>query len=305
MSTQTSEFETPQIEGHLAGLHRLHSGKVRDIFAVDDHHMLLVATDRVSAFDVVLPQRLESKGKVLTSLSKFWFEKTSSLIRNHVIETDVSRMPPAVVAHSEILDGRTMLVHRAQPLQAEFIVRGYLAGSGWKDYQKTGTVSGHQLPEGLEESAKLPVPILTPSTKAPAGQHDEPITIPQLAHIVGQEVASRTGALALDLYNFASSYAEKRGIILADTKFEFGIYGGEVMLIDELFTPDSSRYWSVADYTPGKSQDSFDKQIIRDALLDMDWDKTPPGPVLPEEILSRAGSRYAEIHELITGEPAP
>ncbi len=297
----TTQMETPPLEEHLDGLHRLHRGKVRDIFAVDEHKMLLVATDRVSAFDVVLPQRLADKGKVLTSLSRFWFDQTRELVRNHVISTDVAEMPDAVRAHGELLAGRSMLVHKAVPVKAEFIVRGYLAGSGWKEYQRSGEICGHELPPGLRESEKLPEPILTPTTKAPAGEHDENITIPQLAHIVGVDVASKAGALSLALYNHASAYAEERGIILADTKYEFGVFEGKLMLIDELFTPDSSRYWSAADYAPGRSQDSFDKQIIRDALEATDWNKEAPGPVLPEGIIEKARGRYFEIHRLLTG----
>ncbi len=301
MTTETTDPAIPALEAHLDGLHRLHRGKVRDIFAVDEHRMLLVATDRVSAFDVILPQRLEGKGKVLTRLSNFWFEQTKDLVRNHVIETDVAKMPAAIAAHADLLGGRSTLVHRAAPLKAEFIVRGYLAGSGWKEYTKTGQICGHELPSGLKQSQQLPEPMLTPTTKAPQGQHDENITIPQLAHLVGVEVASATGALALDLYNYAASYAKERGIILADTKFEFGIFEGKVMLIDELFTPDSSRYWDVETYAIGRSQDSFDKQIIRDALEATDWDKTDPAPELADGILEKASARYTEIHQRITG----
>ena len=299
MTTETAP--TPPLEQHLKGLRRLHRGKVRDIFAVDDHHLLLVATDRVSAFDVVLPQRLADKGKVLTSLSRFWFSETKGLVDNHVVETDVTKMPGPIAAHAALLQGRSMLVKRAVPVKAEFIVRGYLAGSGWKEYRKSGEICGQVLPEGLKESQKLPEPILTPTTKAPAGQHDENITIPQLAHIVGVEVASQAGALALALYNHAHAYAEERGILLADTKYEFGIADGHLILIDELFTPDSSRYWSKEHYEIGRGQDSFDKQIIRDALEATDWDKTPPGPVLPEAIIEKARGRYFEIYQKLTG----
>jgi phosphoribosylaminoimidazole-succinocarboxamide synthase len=301
MTTQTQE---PPLEAHLDGLHRLHRGKVRDIFAVDDHRMLLVATDRVSAFDVVLPQRIADKGKVLTSLSRYWFGETGPLIRNHVIETDVDRMPAAIRRHADLLRGRSMLVHRAVPLKAEFIVRGYLAGSGWAEYQRSGTLCGHTLPEGLREADRLPEPLLTPTTKAPAGEHDENITISQLAHMVGAEIASKAGALALLLYNHAAAVAAERGILLADTKLEFGLLNGEVILIDEVFTPDSSRYWSAGDWEPGRGQDSWDKQIIRDALASTDWDKRPPAPVLPQAVIDRARERYLEIHRLLTGRGA-
>lgn len=302
MSTETES--TPPLEQHLEGLHRLHRGKVRDIFAVDRTQMLLVATDRVSAFDVVLPQRLEGKGKLLTELSKFWFEQTSQIIDNHVLETDVARMPEAIRKHAELLEGRSMLVRKATPLKAEFIVRGYLAGSGWKDYQATGAISGHELPAGLKECDKLPEPILTPSTKAPAGQHDANITVPQLAHLIGANLASQAGAIALALYDHAAAHCAARGILLADTKFEFGLIEDKLTLIDEVFTPDSSRYWSAADYEPGRSQDSFDKQIIRDALEATDWNKQAPGPELPDEVMAKALARYEQIHSLITGSPA-
>lgn len=298
MTTETTE---PALEAHLDGMHRLHRGKVRDIFAIDKSRMLLVATDRLSAFDVVLPQRLEGKGKILTSLSKFWFDLTADLVQNHVIETDVAKMPEAVQAHADLLAGRSMLVKRATPLKAEFIVRGYLAGSGWKEYQKTGAVCGHKLPEGLQESSRLPEPILTPSTKAPAGEHDENITIPQLAHIIGVDLASQAGALALALYECAATHARERGILLADTKFEFGLVQDQLTLIDEVFTPDSSRYWLEADYEPGRGQDSYDKQVVRDALLTTDWDKTPPAPMLPAEVLEKARDRYIDIERRLTG----
>ncbi len=298
MTTQTQE---QPLEAHLDGLHRLHRGKVRDIFAIDDHRMLLVATDRVSAFDVVLPQRLADKGKVLTSLAAFWFRETAALVPNHVIETDVQKMPELVRRHAALLAGRSTLVHKCVPIKAEFIVRGYLAGSGWDEYQRSGQICGHKLPAGLKEADRLPEPLLTPTTKAPAGQHDENITIPQLAHIVGTEVASKAGALSLALYNHAAAVAEERGIILADTKLEFGLYNGEVMLIDEAFTPDSSRYWSRKAWTPGKGQDSWDKQIIRDALKATGWNRKPPAPELPREVLDTARRRYFEIHKLLTG----
>jgi len=298
MSTSTSE---PTLEAHLDGLHRLHRGKVRDIFAVDDHRMLIVATDRVSAYDVVLPQRIPDKGKVLTSLSAFWFREIGKQVRNHVIETDVRRMPPNIARHAELLAGRSMLVHKAVPLKAEFIVRGYIAGSGWTEYQKTGQVCGHVLPKGLKEADRLPEPILTPTTKAPAGHHDENLTIKQLAHLVGVEEASKAGALSLALYNHAAAFAAERGILLADTKLEFGVFNGEVILIDEVFTPDSSRYWSAADWKPGRTPASYDKQIIRDALVNMGWNKQPPAPELAQPVLDHARERYFEIHRLLTG----
>ena len=299
MTTQTSE--TPDLEAHLDGLHRLHRGKVRDIFAVDDHHMLIVATDRVSAFDVVLPQRLPGKGKVLNSLSRFWFEDTGHVVRNHMITTDFAAMPANVRRHENLLAGRAMLVHRCVPLKAEFIVRGYLAGSGWAEYQKSGEICGHKLPAGLKEASRLPQPILTPTTKAPAGQHDENITITQLGHMIGVAEASKAGALALALYDHAAAHCAERGILLADTKLEFGILNGDIVLIDEAFTPDSSRFWSAKDWQPGTSPPSYDKQIIRDALVKTGWNKRPPAPELPHDVLERARARYFEIHRMITG----
>jgi phosphoribosylaminoimidazole-succinocarboxamide synthase len=298
MTASTSETS---LEAHLDGLHRLHRGKVRDIFAVDDHRMLIVATDRVSAYDVVLPQRIPDKGKVLTSLSAYWFREIGMHVKNHVIETDVHKMPPAIARHADLLAGRSMLVHKCVPLKAEFIVRGYLAGSGWQEYQKSGSICGHVLPPGLKEADRLPEPILTPTTKAPAGHHDENLTIKQLAHLVGVKEASVAGALSLALYNHAAAHAAERGILLADTKLEFGIHRGEVILIDEVFTPDSSRYWAAKDWKPGRTPDSYDKQIIRDALVGMGWNKQPPAPELPQSVLDHARARYFEINKLLTG----
>jgi phosphoribosylaminoimidazole-succinocarboxamide synthase len=210
-------------------------------------------------------------------------------------------MPPAISRHASELAGRTMLVHRTVPLKAEFVVRGYLAGSGWAEYQRSGSICGHPLPAGLREADRLPEPILTPTTKAPAGQHDEPITIKQLAHKVGTEVASKAGAEALALYNHAAAFAEERGMILADTKLEFGVLAGNVIVIDELFTPDSSRFWSAKEWSPGKAQDAWDKQIVRDALTKAGWDKRPPAPRLPQDVLDKTRARYLEIHRLLTG----
>jgi phosphoribosylaminoimidazole-succinocarboxamide synthase len=293
------------LEGHLEGLNRTHRGKVRDIFAVDDHRLLLVATDRVSAFDVILPQRIADKGKVLTSLSSFWFRETGRYVRNHVLETDVKKMPEAVARHARLLAGRTMLVHKCVPLKAEFVVRGYLAGSGWTEYAKTGQICGHKLPAGLKEADRLPEPILTPTTKAPHGQHDQNITIHQLAHMLGVEVATKAGALAIDLYNHAAAHCEERGILLADTKLEFGLFHGDVILIDEAFTPDSSRFWPKAEWKPGKAPPSFDKQIVRDALSATGWNKQPPAPILPDAVLRKTRQRYLEIHKLLTGSDLP
>jgi len=296
-----SQAQETDASASLKDLHLLHRGKVRDVYAVDEHRLLIVATDRVSAFDVVLPQTIPDKGKVLTSLSAFWFKETGGLLRNHLIETDVRKMPPAISSHASELAGRSMLVHRTVPLKAEYVVRGYQAGSGWAEYQRSGSICGHPLPAGLREADRLPEPILTPTTKAPAGQHDEPITIKQLAHKVGTEVASKAGAEALALYNHAAAFAEERGMILADTKLEFGLLAGNVIVIDELFTPDSSRFWSSKEWTPGKAQDAWDKQIVRDALTRAGWDKRPPAPRLPQDVLDKTRARYLEIHRLLTG----
>ncbi len=285
----------------LSGLELLHRGKVRDIYAIGDDQMLLVASDRLSAFDVVLPQLLAGKGVVLTRVSQFWFDKTAGIIPNHVITSDIDAMPEAVQAHRETLAGRSMLVRRAVPVKAEFIVRGYLAGSGWKEYQKSGTVCGIELPEGLLESDRLPEPILTPTTKAPVGEHDENLTLAELDDVVGSEVAAKAGKLSLDLYREAAAFCAERGILLADTKFEFGTIGDELLIIDELFTPDSSRYWPADEYEPGRGQNSFDKQIVRDALVATGWNKTPPAPELPVEILDRAMERYRDIAKRLLG----
>ncbi|MFT7463949.1 MAG: phosphoribosylaminoimidazole-succinocarboxamide synthase [Pseudohongiellaceae bacterium] len=297
----SADTEDMPMSAQLDGLTLLHQGKVRDIYDIDEQSLLLVTTDRVSAFDVILSQQLESKGRVLNSLSKFWFDQTAQILPNHVIETDVSKMPAAVARHHELLAGRSTLVRRAVPVLAEFIVRGYVAGSGWSDYQKTGCISGHQLPSGLLQCAQLPEPLLTPSTKAPKGEHDEAISIEQLAHIVGHDIAVQAGDAALALYTHAAKLALSKGIILADTKIEFGLIEGELSVIDEVFTPDSSRYWSAAHYKPGRDQDSFDKQIIRNALLETDWNKQPPAPILPEAVIEQARARYFEIHRILTG----
>lgn len=297
----TTEMQEAASDPVLEGLHLLHRGKVRDIYVVDDHHLLLVASDRVSAFDVVLPQRLAGKGALLTNLSHFWFDEVAE-IRNHFVTCDVDAMPDILAPHRDAIRGRAMLVHRAQPLRAEFVVRGYLAGSAWEEYQQSGSVCGHPLPEGLQQCQKLPEPLLTPTTKAPPGQHDENLTIPALAHMIGAQLASKAGALALALYDHAARMAESRGILLADTKIEFGLHKDRLMLIDELFTPDSSRYWSAATYEPGHDQDSYDKQIIRNALVEAGWNKEPPAPELPQAVLDKALARYQEIEALITKE---
>ncbi|HSL35143.1 MAG TPA: phosphoribosylaminoimidazolesuccinocarboxamide synthase [Candidatus Limnocylindrales bacterium] len=283
----------------------LRSGKVRDLYAVGDDRLLLVASDRLSAFDVVLPTEIPDKGRVLTGLSRFWFERTAAIVPNHLLGTAPEDLPPGVVPDAAVaaeLRGRMMLCRRVDVLPIEVIVRGYLAGSGWKDYGRTGSVCGIQLPAGLRESDRLPEPLFTPSTKAEAG-HDENISVDQAAALVGADLAARVRDLAIALYRYGSSVAEPAGIILADTKFEFGVdrATGELLLIDEVLTPDSSRFWDAAAYEPGRAQASFDKQFVRDWLEAQPWDKTPPGPALPDEIVAGTRARYVEAFERITG----
>ena len=283
----------------LPGFKRVAQGKVRDIFEVDEH-LLIVATDRLSAFDVVSPDPIPDKGKVLTQLSKFWFDRFRELVPNHVVETDAVRFPAGLAPYLEQLEGRAMLVCKARPLPVECVVRGYLAGSGWNDYQKTGAVCGIKLPTGMKQAEKLPEPIFTPSTKATAG-HDENITQEQAAALVGAGVAREIREVSLIVYRRAAEFALDRGIIIADTKFEFGIFDGKLMWIDEALTPDSSRFWSVAEYKVGMSPPSFDKQFVRDYLLSIKWDKTPPAPNLPARVIKGTSDRYREAYRLITG----
>lgn len=273
-------------------------GKVRDIYDLGDK-LLIVSTDRLSAFDVILPEGIEGKGKVLTRLSTFWFEKTKNIIDNHIITTNVDEMPEEVRKYKDVLEGRSMLVKKAVPLKAECVVRGYVTGSGLKEYQKTGSVCGIKLPEGLREADKLPEPIFTPTTKADAG-HDESISFEEMSKIVGEDYAKQMRDYTIKIYKFASEFALSKGIIIADTKLEFGIYDGKVILIDEVLTPDSSRFWFADKYEPGKVQDSMDKQIVRNYLETLDWNKQAPGPVLPANISSDTSKRYNEIADLLT-----
>ncbi|GAB4390424.1 MAG: phosphoribosylaminoimidazolesuccinocarboxamide synthase [Thermodesulfovibrionales bacterium] len=273
-------------------------GKVRDIYDLGDQ-LLLVVTDRVSAFDVVLPNGIPGKGKVLTEISLFWFRQMEGVVKNHVISSEVSDFPEPLRKYGEMLEGRSLLVRKAEVLPVECIVRGYLSGSGWQSYRQDGAVCGMKLPAGLKESSRLPEPIFTPSTKAASG-HDINISFEEVRDIVGAERAEFLKKTSIEIYRRASAVAEKKGIIIADTKMEFGLAGGEVILIDELLTPDSSRFWSARDYAEGKSQDSFDKQIVRDYLLTLDWDKTPPGPELPAGIVEKTARRYREIAEILT-----
>ncbi|MBI5409348.1 MAG: phosphoribosylaminoimidazolesuccinocarboxamide synthase [Nitrospirae bacterium] len=274
-------------------------GKVRDIYELGEH-LLLVVTDRVSAFDVVLPNGIPGKGKVLTGISVFWFRMMEDIVKNHIVAIDVKDFPQKLHKYRDLLEGRSLLVKKAKVVPVECIVRGYLSGSGWKSYQKDGTVCGIKLPAGLLESSKIEQPIFTPSTKAEAG-HDINISFDETKRIVGDETAARLNDLTLKIYERARDFAEKKGIIIADTKMEFGIYNDEIILIDELLTPDSSRFWGLKGYAPGRSQDSFDKQIVRDYLLTLDWDQTPPGPELPEDIVNKTSEKYQEILKILTG----
>ena len=284
----------------------LRSGKVRDLYAVGEDRLLLVASDRLSAFDVVLPTEIPDKGRMLTGLSRFWFSRTEGIVANHLLGTNPDDLPPELVSGPDVaaeLRGRMMLCRRVDVLPIEVIVRGYLAGSGWKDYQRTGAVCGIDLPVGLRESERLPEPLFTPSTKAEQGAHDENIGLDEAARLIGADLAERVRDIALALYRYGSSVAEPAGIILADTKFEFGVdpKTGELLLIDEVLTPDSSRFWDAATYEPGRPAASFDKQFVRDWLETQPWDKTAPGPELPAEIVSGTRARYVEAFERITG----
>ena len=278
----------------------LHRGKVRDIYEVDDM-LLIVATDRISAFDVVLPDPVPDKGRVLTQISLFWFEKLKDIVPNHIISGDVKEFPDKLKPYSDQLEGRSMLCKKAKPLPIECIVRGYITGSGWKDYQKSGMVCGIKLPENLRESDRLPEPIFTPSTKADVGEHDENISFQDASGSIGKEIAEQARDISLELYKTAAEYALKRGVIIADTKFEMGLIDGKLILIDEVLTPDSSRFWPADSYEPGKSQPSFDKQFVRDYLETLDWDKKAPGPELPREIIEKTRARYIEAYERLTG----
>jgi len=288
-------------EVELPGIPIFKKGKVRNVFDLGDR-LLIVATDRISAFDFVLPSLIPYKGQVLTQLSRFWFDYTFLVCRNHMISTEISDFPAQLRQSADLLYKRSMLVKKARVIPVECVVRGYLSGSGWKEYQETGKVCGIKLPKGLQESSRLDEPIFTPSTKADVG-HDENITFKEMEKIVGSELSDKIRKISLELYQKASLYAISKGIIIADTKFEFGLdENEELMLVDELFTPDSSRFWPLATYSPGKSQPSLDKQYVRDYLLSTGWDrKTPPPPPLPPEIIEQTSRRYLEIYRLLTG----
>ena len=290
----------PLLETHLDGLPPHRSGKVRDLYDVGDA-LLIVATDRISAFDYVLASGIPDKGKVLTQLSAFWFEQTRHIVPNHVIETDASLFPATLQRHVAILEGRSMLVRKTSPVPIECVARGYLSGSGWKDYLATGAVCGIQLPPGLRESDRLPAPIFTPATKATSG-HDINISGAEAARLIGPEVADRLRTLTLSLYAFGAAHADRCGMLLADTKFEFGLTpDGEILLIDEAMTPDSSRYWPKDQYAPGRAQASFDKQFVRDYLEQIHWNKQPPVPSLPDDVVARTREKYREAYRRLVG----
>ena len=286
------------METNFSSLKLVGKGKVRDIYTVDDY-LLIVATDRISAFDVVMPNPIPGKGKILTQMSAFWFKKMSDIIANHLISTDSASYPDICAPYREALQGRSMLVRKAKPLPVECIVRGYISGSGWKDYLRDGTVSGIRLPAGLKESSRLPEPIFTPSTKAPEGEHDLAISKEETENIIGKDLTQSLMDKSLAIYQRAAAIAEHSGIIIADTKMEFGIYDGELMLIDELLTPDSSRFWPQDAYEAGRAQDSFDKQFLRDYLLSLNWNQKPPAPELPASIIEKTAGKYREALEKI------
>jgi len=289
----TTEFKNLKLKGR---------GKVRDIYDLGDR-LLIVATDRMSAFDVVMPNPIPDKGRILTQLSKFWFDLTKEIVPNHVISTEVKDYPKDCEPYQEMLRGRSMLVMKTEVVPIECVVRGYLSGSGWEEYKKTGEVCGIRLPEGLVESTKLEEPVFTPATKAEMGLHDENIPFERVEKIIGNDLAQKVKLLSMAVYKKARNFAEQRGILIADTKMEFGMKDGKLILIDELLTPDSSRFWPRDEYQAGGPQKSFDKQFLRDYLLSIHWDKSPPAPQLPEEIIQKTREKYLEAYERLVGKP--
>jgi phosphoribosylaminoimidazole-succinocarboxamide synthase len=287
------------LETNLSGLNPPKRGKVRDIYDLGDT-LLIVATDRISAFDVVLPNAVPGKGRVLTEISKYWFSQTETIVKNHLITTEVNDFPQVCRPHSALLEGRSMLVKRTRPLPVECVVRGYLTGSGLKEYKAAGTVSGIKLPPGLTEASRLPEPIFTPSTKAEVGEHDVNIDFDTVMRLIGKDTAYEIKKYTLAIYKRACELAEPKGIIIADTKLEFGIYHDEVILIDEVLTPDSSRFWPKNDYREGVIQKSFDKQFVRDYLLSLAWDQRPPAPVLPDDVVRKTSEKYFEVLRMLT-----
>ena len=295
--TQPALYQTD-----LKGLKLVTRGKVRDIYDLGEH-LLIVATDRISAFDVIMPDPIPGKGEVLTKLSEFWFRRMADIVGHHLVTTDEEAYPEACRPHRDVLRGRSMLVRKARPLPVECIVRGYITGSAWKDYTEGKPVSGIRLPAGLRESSRLPEPIFTPSTKAPEGEHDLPISVEEMARLIGRELTERIIALSLAIYRRADEIATSAGIIIADTKMEFGLAGGELILIDEVLTPDSSRFWPRDDYAEGRGQKSYDKQFLRDYLLSLQWDQKPPAPQLPPDIIERTRQKYEEALRRFTKRP--
>ena len=277
-------------------------GKVRDIYQVSDDSLLIVTTDRISAFDVILPDPIPFKGVILNKITTFWMDKFKHLVKNHLLATDPADFPEKLKAHADMLEGRAVLVRKANPLPIECIVRGYITGSGWKDYLATGLVCGHKLPENLRESDKLEKPLFTPSTKAELGSHDENITLDQAKAMIGQSLFEKVQDTALAIYTNAREYAGSKGILIADTKFEFGMIGGELILIDEVLTPDSSRFWPASGYKPGQGQPSYDKQYVRDWLESVGFNKKPPAPAMPAEVAERTREKYLEAYQALTGE---
>ncbi|HGE70477.1 TPA: phosphoribosylaminoimidazolesuccinocarboxamide synthase [Candidatus Poribacteria bacterium] len=286
-------------ETKLANIKPFSIGKVRDIYDLDER-LLFIATDRLSAFDVVLPTGIPYKGKVLTALSVFWFNLTKDIIDNHLITADVNEFPKELEPYKEILDGRSMIVKKAKRIDLECVVRAYISGSAWKAYKEKGSICGIKLPSGLKESDKLPEPIFTPTSKSDTG-HDVELDYFQAENLIGKELFNEVKEKSIQILLTASKYAESKGIIIADTKFEFGIYDGKVILIDEVLTPDSSRFWSIDDYEPGRSQKSFDKQYVRDYLEEIKWDKKPPAPELPDFVVKKTSEKYLEAHRRLTG----
>ncbi len=284
----------------LPGIKKLRSGKVRELFDLGDR-LLMVATDRISAFDVIMPNGIPRKGEVLTQISHFWFERFAALVPNHLLARATDALPPRLQPFADQIARRSMIVKKASPLAVECIVRGYLAGSGWKEYKKSQSVCGQPLGAGLQESSELPEPIFTPSTKAETG-HDENIPFAEAQKILGDDLANQARDLSLKIYREARAYARERGIIIADTKFEFGLFDGKLILIDEVLTPDSSRFWPADQYAPGKGQPSYDKQFVRDYLETLDWDKTPPGPPLPQDVVAKTTAKYLDAYERLTGQ---
>ncbi len=288
-------------ETNLPDLHLLHRGKVRDMYEIPGHEdkLLMIATDRISAYDVVMKEPVPGKGRVLTQISLFWFALLADIVPNHLLSATVDDYPEICHQYRDQLEGRSMLVRRTKVMPIECIVRGYLSGSFWSAYQKNTTVCGFVLPQGMQESDKFPDPLFTPSTKAEQGLHDENISVARMEELIGKDVAQKMAGISIQLYKTAAEYARSKGIIIADTKFELGMVDGELLLIDEVLTPDSSRFWPLDEYTPGKGQPSFDKQFLRDYLSSLDWDKQPPPPVLPQEILDKTQARYEEAQRKI------